>query len=369
MPKVIVIGAGVVGSAVAYGLSQRGARVTVLEAARPAIGTSRASFAWINANDKLPRPYHDLNAAGLAEYHRLRHDFGDEFFHPTGQLQVATDPEERAYLRQKVERLGAWDYGAELIDAARARELEPDLVFPPAGAAEYGYFPREGWVAGPVLVHRFLEAAVRAGAEVLYPVRVNELRGQGDRVTGVATTRGEISADVVVDCSGPAAGELLRPLGREIARQSSPGLLLISEPLPTCLGHVTHFPGVHLRPDGAGRVRFGSRQVDETLPSDGTVSLASEPVHELRRRAGAVLPALAEAEIEAVRVGWRPMPADGYSAVGGVPGVSGYYLVFTHSGFSLGPILGKLVADEIVADRPRAELETFRPARLVENRA
>jgi glycine/D-amino acid oxidase-like deaminating enzyme len=57
---VVVVGAGVIGAAVAFRLAQAGARVAVLEsAARVGAGTSGRSFAWTNSNQKTPRPYHD----------------------------------------------------------------------------------------------------------------------------------------------------------------------------------------------------------------------------------------------------------------------------------------------------------------------
>ena len=178
-------------------------------------------------------------------------------------------------------------------------------------------------------------------------------------------------ADVVIDCTGPRAGRLVEPLGRKIARQRSPGLLAISEPLPTCLAPVVHFEteGVYLRPDGGGRVRIGSEAIDGALPDDddavrAAASPASPRAHELLERARAVFPPLAGARIEAVRLGWRAMPGDGFSAVGPIPGLSGYYLVFTHSGVTLGPLLGRLVADELQGN-PANLLAGFRPDRLV----
>ena len=61
----MVIGAGVLGASVAARLAKTGMHVTLLEADQPGRGTSRWSFAWVNSNDKGPRPYHDLNHAGL----------------------------------------------------------------------------------------------------------------------------------------------------------------------------------------------------------------------------------------------------------------------------------------------------------------
>ncbi len=139
MPDVLVVGAGIVGASIAYGLAQRGARVTVLEAGRPAVGTSRSSFAWPNANEKLPRAYFALNAASLAEHHRLAAALGHGAFQATGNLEVVAGPERRAFQEAKVARLREWGYRAELISEDRARALEPDLALPPD--AGYAFYP------------------------------------------------------------------------------------------------------------------------------------------------------------------------------------------------------------------------------------
>src|SRR5690242_8191031 len=59
--RCVVIGAGILGAAVAARLAAAGLRVTLLDQDEPGRATSRWSFAWINSNDKAPRPYHDLN--------------------------------------------------------------------------------------------------------------------------------------------------------------------------------------------------------------------------------------------------------------------------------------------------------------------
>jgi glycine/D-amino acid oxidase-like deaminating enzyme len=365
VPHVVVIGAGVVGASVAYRLAKAGVQVTVLEATRPAGGTSSNSFAWANANDKPPLAYHRLNHAGLREHHDLVHELGGSWFFPTGNLELAVDPERRAYLRAKVARLQAWGYRAELVGEDRARQLAPDLRLPEAGTADYAHYSEEGWVAAPVLIHRLLEAAQSAGAQLIYPARVSRLDFDGSQVTGVIANDTRYPADVVVDCAGPAAGDLLAPLGLAFTRERSPGLLLSSEALPIGLNLIHHRDEVHLRPDGAGRLRFGSRLVDEQLPADGQVSPDSPLVAEILRRATEAVPILEGAKIEGIRVGWRPLPADGLSAVGPISGLGGYYLVCTHSGVTLGPLLGRLVTQEIVSARERPELAAFRPERLV----
>lgn len=364
MIRAVVVGAGLVGSSVAYYLARRGVSVTVLEATRPASGTTSRSYAWANANDKPPRAYHDLNVAGLAEHHALLRELGPGGFHPTGNLELAVTPEHRSELRERVARLVDWGYRAELVPLERIRDLAPGLA-PTSGAA---FFADEGWVAAPVLVAQLLAAAEGHGARVVYPALVQALLSTGDRVTGIRTTVGDFDADVVVDCCGPAAGRLLEPLGLTIQRLRAPGVLVVSETLATALDRVVHTDDVYIRPDGGGRILVGSTDVDAMLPPTfqpgDVLAVDSEPVKEMHRRGARLLPLLEGARIDTVRVGWRPMPADGFSAVGPLRGLGGYYLVFTHSGVTLGPILGRLAADEIADEVERAELAGFRPDRL-----
>jgi glycine/D-amino acid oxidase-like deaminating enzyme len=61
----------------------------------------------------------------------------------------------------------------------------------------------------------------------------------------------------------------------------------------------------------------------------------------------------------------RPMPADGFTLAGPVAERPGLYLVVTHSGVTLGPLLGELAAGEITTGEGSPLLDQFRPARLV----
>jgi glycine/D-amino acid oxidase-like deaminating enzyme len=75
------------------------------------------------------------------------------------------------------------------------------------------------------------------------------------------------------------------------------------------------------------------------------------------------MPHLAGLQAEAVRIAVRPIPADGYSAVGPVPGVAGYYVAVTHSAVTMSAHLGKLIARE-ASGEDVAELAPFRPSRF-----
>ena len=72
--SVIVVGAGIVGAAIAYHLARQGAQVTVLEQDSPGSGVTRHSFAWINPHGEFPAAARALRAQALADYRRLQHE-------------------------------------------------------------------------------------------------------------------------------------------------------------------------------------------------------------------------------------------------------------------------------------------------------
>src|SRR5690349_24640202 len=83
--RCVVIGAGILGASVAARLAAAGLRVTLLDQDEPGRATSRWSFAWINSNDKVPRPYHDLNHAGMRAWAELAPDLdGHAWYRPSG---------------------------------------------------------------------------------------------------------------------------------------------------------------------------------------------------------------------------------------------------------------------------------------------
>jgi glycine/D-amino acid oxidase-like deaminating enzyme len=85
---------------------------------------------------------------------------------------------------------------------------------------------------------------------------------------------------------------------------------------------------------------------------------------ELLERGRGVLPNLAEAEVVEARFGLRPVPADGHSCVGAITEIPAYYEAVTHSGVTLGPLVGRLLAREILTGEVDPLIAPFRPDRF-----
>jgi glycine/D-amino acid oxidase-like deaminating enzyme len=359
--EIIVVGAGCVGANVAYRLAERGARVTVLEASAPGRGTSRASFAWTNSFGKTPRDYHDLNVASMEEHTALAKELGGSWLHQDGALAWEESPAGRERLDQAVERLAGWGYSVERIPAQEARELEPDLHIA-AHVDEVVWTPGEGYVEAVPFIGALLAQASRHGARVLSGQRVTGVIRAGHRVRGVSTEKGgRFEADVVVDCAGQATDEIAHLAGVAIPLDRVPGRLIYTSPVATTLLRPIHAPGVHFRPDGAGRIVLAEAAHDHVWaesadPWPAERSLAAVAEH---------LPALAGGRVEATRVGVRPMPRDERPMLGGVPGLEGFYVVVSHSGVTLGPLWGRIVAAELLEGAVDPRLAPYRPARFL----
>ncbi len=366
MPKVIVIGAGVVGSSCAWRMAQAGAEVLVLEAVRVGAGTSGISYAWTNAHHKPPRPYHELNTNGMKLHAELRDAFpGSTWWHGGGSLEW-TPPEEYQALRDNVAQLHEWGYRAEWVSPAQVAELEPDIDLAVLGDAPAAYFPDEGWLDPIPYCHAMISAAVRRhGARVQCGVRVTDLIMNGDRVSGVRMADGtEHHADMVVNCGGRWTNEAVREAGLHLPLAPTPGLLVFTPPVACGLSRVLHTSVINARPDGAGRLMLHWNPTDATLRLDSPISATMPEALDLVARARRLFPCIGAVQPEAVRLGIRPIPADGLTAVGPMPRVNGYYVAVTHSGVTMSPFLGVCVADEVVHGKTRPELADFRPARF-----
>src|SRR5215469_3063752 len=162
-----VIGAGVLGVCVAARLAEAGLKVTLLDRDEPGRAATGSSFAWLNANDKAPRSYHDLNHAGMRAWAALSASPGGAaWYRPAGNIEWAEDATGRARLAARVRRLAGCGYPARLIGAPEAAELEPALRLP-ASVAEVAWFPDEGYLLTEPLVSQLAGLTVRRGATLL----------------------------------------------------------------------------------------------------------------------------------------------------------------------------------------------------------
>lgn len=362
---VAVIGAGMLGAATAYRLARAGRRVVVLEAEQAAQGATGNSFAWLNAVSKEPEPYHRLNAAGMAEYGALGAELRRATVDRSGCIEWAADAAGTSALMAKVVRLQERGYAARMIAGAEARKLEPALRIRPD--ARVALYEDDAWVDAPAATAALLTGARMLGGEVREAVRVTGFATAGRRVTAIDTSATRVAADAVAICAGVDTPALSGLLGSPIPVERRPGLLAVTTPVPPgTLSRVVYAPELHVRPDVTGGLRLGADDTDELVRDGASPAQSSTACRILLERAvelfGLSLPA--DVRVAGAYLGVRPVPADGYTVAGRLPGWDNAYVAVTHSGITLGPLLGRLLAAEITTGTHDPLLAPFRPERF-----
>ena len=378
--QVVVVGAGIVGASIAYHLTQRGARVTIVDSGKPGFGASSHSFAWINAGAKSPAAYHDLNRRSLEMWDRFAQRLGSDVgLRWGGKLSWEATSQGAAGLKERVRQLQEWGYPSRLLDEAELHHLAPELSLGTVTAAEFSEI--EGQVEPQMVVDACLRRAKELGAELVEGTSVTALaRSQGRlRVESLETSAGSLPCDVVVLAAGVSTTKLAARAGVHVPQEESPGVVVRTDPRPPLLPTVPviYAPAldpehseIHLRQCHDGSLMIGEGN-QESLRRDDTQAHAND----LLGRAIHYLPSLAGARAITVPVGYRPMPLDGYPVLGfsapgsPAPGSSeaapNVYIALTHSGVTLAPLIGELAAIEIV-DGVRVEgLSPYRPKRFL----
>ncbi|WOJ98219.1 FAD-binding oxidoreductase [Congregibacter brevis] len=372
--RVVVAGAGIVGASIAYSLAKAGAEVTVIDAVGPASHASRGTFAWINATwAKQPQHYHRLNQTSVDSWHELQ----EELQIPItwgGSIEWFASAERQQRLAEQIAEQVRWGEPAQMINAEKIADLEPRLRFGTQGLAAYS--PNDGAVDPILATQLMLKGAQSLGADIVYPNELKSVSLDKGRLVSVKTTMGSIKADRLILATG-AAQELPKRIANiDIPQRTTPGIIGISEPMPRLLNSVVAAPGVHLHQRSDGRFVIGEQagapaSHEQRLvgrPNDFPSSqLVGEHGSRLLQAATEFLPDLKGTRMESVFIGWRPLPLDGHPVLGVNPDRPDVYLAIMHSGVSLAPIVGSLVAKEILSAEPAKNLEPYRPTREFAN--
>lgn len=362
--RVAVIGVGILGASVGWNLSRQGAEVVFIDAGQPGEGVTNWSFSWVNASNKTERrSYFDLNVAGMAAYRELARAIGpDSWWYPSGHLRWADDPAAEAKLLQTAELLAGWDYRVEVCTGAEVRRrLEPALVVP--GEVPVVFYPDEAWVHGHHLVGRLVDRAVKLGAERRFGIAVCGVGlGADGSIRTVALSDGSsLEVNVVVNAAGPSASQVAGLIARHLPMRREPGAVTRISCAEVPVHRAMHAPHIEIRPDGDASAVLHSREVDALIDTGEDPAELARLLHESARH---VVPELGNSRIAQTRIADRPIPGDGFPSVGAVPAVPGYYEAVSHSGITLGPVLGHLLASEILSGRADGMLADFRPERF-----
>jgi glycine/D-amino acid oxidase-like deaminating enzyme len=339
-PNVLIVGAGIIGASIAWHLCRAGARVTVIESGAPGGIATRRSWAWINASRGNPEPYFRLRMRAMAEWRRLEQELPElRVSWSGGLIWDMAAAELDAYAAEH----DAWGYGIRRVGRAEITRIEPALAEPPDRAL---HVAEEGSVEPLAAAETLLRAAQALGAAVITDRPVRGLDFRAGRVVGVVTEVGRCQADEVILAAGVATPGLAATAGFTLPLTAPPGLLVTTKPHARLLKGLVMAPALHLRQTAEGRFIAGA-DFGGGDPGEDVARAADEVFQGIRSmvRGGG------ELIFDFHSLGHRPMPVDGFPAVGPVPGIAGLYVAVMHSGITLAPAVGRFVTEEILAGR------------------
>ena len=380
-PHVVVVGAGIIGSTIAFYMSQHNVNVTIVDSSAPGHGATKQSFAYINAFSKDPRRYHDLNKRSMDAWERLARLIDEDIgLRWGGQVTWVNNQKSANELNARVKLVQSWGYGSRIISQHELELLEPELSLGKCSLAALNY--TEGHVNAPLTAQILTDEIIKNGGIACLNTNVTGLNlgesgNMKSKISSVQTSQGEIPCDILVLAAGVASTKIASTVGIKIPQIKSPGFVVRVNSVKELFSNISvvYAPSsddkelpVHVRQmkDGSLMIGEGSSTFNNTK---STLSIKDSQCHAdmLMDSAIKFLPALSEAKPTPLPMGYRPMPADGLPVIGFTNDVPNLYLAVMHSGVTLAPIIGELSTIEIIDGVKVDSLEYFRVERFLLN--
>ena len=367
--QLVVVGAGVIGLAIAWRAAQRGLRPVVLEAGEPgggATGVAAGMLAPVNEADFGEEPLVQFNLASAELYPdfvaELEAETGIQTgYRQTGTLNVAVDRDQAEELARLHELQRALGLDARWLSARECRALEPGLSTRVTAGIDA---PGDHQVS-PRRLARALRTAVEAkGGTVRSGERVAALSVEGGETAGVVLESGAVvESPTVVMAAGAGTAQIDFPEGAELPVRPVKGQILrlggdSRQPVAT---RIVRTPEVYAVPRADGRLVVGAtveeRGFDAAVTAGGVLDLL--------RAAYEVLPGITELELLQAAAGHRPATPDNQPAVGegtvrGLVWATGHW----RNGVLLAPVTADGVVDLIAGGELPPALREFSPRRF-----
>jgi glycine/D-amino acid oxidase-like deaminating enzyme len=343
-----IIGGGLVGLAIAYGMSRLGARVVILDEGDVAYRASRGNFGlvWVQGKGVGKSAYSNWTQHSAREWVKLarllREDTGvDVMLEQPGGFQICLSEAEMQAKLDSMKNLMRQD-GIERYDYRICDPAELRITYPGLGPGVVGgvYTRLDGHV-NPLRLFRALLLGARSRKACYRPMTpVSRVEPCGDGYA-LHTPAGEVRAAKVVLAAGLDNARLAPAVGMHVPVRPQRGQIIVMERMPRFMSH----PIVTLRQTDEGTVMIGDSLEEAGLDDRvGTAILAT-----LADRAARIFPALRGARVVRAWAALRVMSPDGFPIYGQSASMPGIYAATCHSGVTLAAAHALLLASYIQA--------------------
>ena len=322
-PHIVIIGAGIIGASMAFHLSLRRMTVTVLDQGTSGNGATHASFAWINARDKTPRGYHELNRRSMDLWPRFERRLGQDIgLRWGGEVRWAATQDGAREFTARVRELQSWGYPIRLLTRQEFETLEPGIQ--PGEFHAGSYSEGDGIVDAVSTTRVALTRAAEMGATMRHASKVAGLAlartARGTTVQGVALESGEIvPCDLAVLAAGTGGSAIAATAGLNLPQTPTAGATVLTSPVSPLFHTVCALHTPRDLPETLLNVRQftnGAVMIHGGTHGGSTGDRSREDADRLLKAAAAYLPGLEGAQVVEIRRAMRPMPTGWLSRVG-----------------------------------------------------
>ena len=370
---IAIVGAGVMGAAAACEAARGGARVALIDQAKPP--NPRAASVDHSKVFRFAYPdpfYTTLAVEALRGWRRLEDETATSLLTPTGVLMIGKA--ESTIESQTAETLRALGLQAEMLNSTETAARFPQ--FNPQAFAHAVFDPSGGLLNAGLAVKKMIELAGRRGVEVIECVRVTGLAQAAGGQVILSTDSGDtIACRRALMSAGPWTRGLLPILAARLVttrqevvyfepRSGSAAFAAARFPVFVELG--TGFYGFPIH--HAGCVKIANHHKGKPVEMDDELTVGDEFIARCREFYAEFIPDLADADVRESKVciynntpdddfivDWHPQLENVLVATG-----------FSGHGFKFGPAIGRICADLLLAGKSNCDIERFRLARLSE---
>lgn len=368
---ILVIGGGVIGAAVAYGLAERGAQVTLLDQGGIAPNASRGNFGLVWVQGKglgMPR-YAQWTLEAAQTWPKFSADLLEETgidvdYQQPGGFEVCLGEEEFSLrkaeleqLRQETANCVANSVGidkCEMLNSRNMQELIPEMRLGDfvSGAS---FSTLDGHL-NPLLLLSALTAAIKKSGTSYYPVQQVESISFRNDCFDVQTTTERFSAKKVVLACGLGIKTLASQIGLEIPIHPQRGQILVTERTLPLLAQ----PFVTLRQTVEGSFMIGASHEDVGLDCGTTL----DEIRRLARHAVQVFPELSKLQMVRCWGALRILTPDSKPIYVESENCPGAFVVTSHSGITLAPLHASRISHWIAEGTTPEGFEQFHSRRF-----
>lgn len=374
---VIVIGAGVIGSAIAYFATAQGLTVTVLERGLPASGTSSACEGNILVSDKELGPELELTKYSLDTWRGDLTEHASHWeFESKGGIIVASKESSLASLERLTRAQAEYGIDVERVDIPRLRDLEPNISPNALGAA---WYPDDCQVQPMLVAGQLLRLAGATSATVHTNTLVTGFIRSGEKITGVKTSRGDFHAPAVVNAAGSWSEDIAALAQVNVPVKPRKGFVMVTEPLPPMVHHKV-YAAEYVDNVGSSDAGLQSSPVVEGTPAGSILigssrervgfdrSVNTEALRQMANNAISLFPFLERTRIIRHYHGFRPYCPDHLPVIGHDPRAPGLWHAsgYEGAGIGLSAGTGKLMGQALAGLTPDMSLAPFAPERFGE---